>query len=118
MFLTIPLLKPPDTELLGIGMSIATFPVAVTLLQGGAAGKAAIKNSPTTHVHGPGESTRPFLGSLQPTRGLHCPRDSPMGPRLGPADELCGGGWPTSWLTEGSLLTPPCTLFIGERTGP
>lgn len=60
----------------------------------------------------------PPFGPPQPTLGPQCPRDSPMGPRLGPAAELCGGGWPTSWLTEGSLLTPPCTLFMGERTGP
>lgn len=36
-----------------------------------------------------------------------------MGPRLGPAAEPCAGGWPTSWLTEGSLLMPPWTLFTG-----
>lgn len=47
-----------------------------------------------------------------------CPSHSPMGPRLGPAAEPCGGGWPTSWLTEGSLLTAPCALLMGERTGP
>lgn len=41
-----------------------------------------------------------------------------MGPRLGPAEELCGGGWPTSWLTEGSLFPAACTLLMGERTGP
>lgn len=46
------------------------------------------------------------------------PWDSPMGPRLGPAAEVCGGAWPTSWLTEGSLLTPTCALLMGERTGP
>lgn len=43
---------------------------------------------------------------------------APMGPRLGPAEELCGGGWPTSWLTEGSLFPAACTLLMGERTGP
>lgn len=43
----------------------------------------------------------------------------PMGPRLGAELELCCGGCPTSWLTEGSLLIPPpWALFIGERTGP
>lgn len=57
----------------------------------------------------------PLAGMLWPWL-LSIPE--PMGPRLGPAAELCGGGWPTSWLTEGSLLTPPCTLFIGESTGP
>lgn len=46
------------------------------------------------------------------------PGDLPMGPRLGPAAELCGGGWPTSWLTEGSLPRAPCDLLMDESTGP
>lgn len=63
-------------------------------------------------------SQAPPVGLPALPMGPHCPRDSPTGPRLGVAAELCGGGWPTSWLTEGSLFMPPCTLFMGERTGP
>lgn len=59
---------------------------------------------------------RPSIRASPAHPGPHC--HSPMGPRLGPAAALCGGGWPTSWLTGGSLLTPPCTLVMGERTGP
>lgn len=34
-------------------------------------------------------------------------RTLPIGPRLGAEPELCCAGCPTSWLTEGSLLSPP-----------
>lgn len=66
------------------------------------------------------QGLQPDLPSVPPQPILHPPNPghSPTGPRLGPAAELCGGGWPTSWFTEGSLLTATWALFMGERTGP
>lgn len=79
-----------------------------SLLPGGQAGppRAGSAVSPL-RLAAAGPAARGAVGTL------------PMGPRLGAELELCCGGCPTSWLTEGSLLIPPpWALFIGERTGP
>lgn len=97
------------------GPSVALPPASgPELLEGGSCRESHVWVQSWAECLEPG----PPFGPPQPTLGPQCPGDSPMGPRLDPAAELCGGGWPTSWLTEGSLLTPPCTLFMGERTGP